>query len=62
MNVKTIGKDIMMYLLKIVLIICVLTIIFAIGLIVGYSVVGDGAHMFDVFKHQTWQHIINFVG
>ncbi|MGP4038872.1 DNA-directed RNA polymerase subunit beta [Gracilibacillus sp. D59] len=31
-----------------------------IGLIVGFSMLGDG-HPIDVLKWETWQHIIDFV-
>ncbi|WP_018930764.1 DNA-directed RNA polymerase subunit beta [Gracilibacillus lacisalsi] len=44
-----------------VLIIIVLSLFaLMIGLIVGFSILGDGSPL-DVLKWETWQHIIDFV-
>jgi hypothetical protein len=34
--------------------------LFALGLIIGYSVLGDGEAM-QVFDRQTWEHILEYV-
>lgn len=39
----------------------VLSMIFlAIGLVIGFSVIGDGRAI-DVFQWYTWQHILDFI-
>ncbi|WP_261130984.1 DNA-directed RNA polymerase subunit beta [Bacillus sp. Marseille-Q3570] len=46
--------------LRLIIVILLFALCLAGGLAVGYGVVGDG-EMMDVFKKDTWQHIIDIV-
>ncbi|OIU67717.1 DNA-directed RNA polymerase subunit beta [Rossellomorea aquimaris] len=46
--------------LRILLVIVLLAASLALGAMVGYGVIGDG-NPADVFKKETWQHIIDIV-
>ncbi|WP_153126315.1 DNA-directed RNA polymerase subunit beta [Peribacillus tepidiphilus] len=46
--------------LRIIMIALLIVISAAIGLVVGYSVFGDGKAL-DVFKKDTWVHIVDLV-
>ncbi|MCF6410964.1 DNA-directed RNA polymerase subunit beta [Pseudalkalibacillus salsuginis] len=46
--------------LRLIIIILLFALCLAGGLAVGYGVVGDG-NMMDVFKKDTWQHIVDIV-
>lgn len=45
---------------SIVLFIALALALFAVGLAVGYGVLGDG-EMMDVFKPEIWQHILDYI-
>lgn len=47
--------------LKVLIVIVLSLFALMIGLIVGFSIFGDGNPL-DVLKWETWQHIIDFVG
>ncbi|BBW97844.1 DNA-directed RNA polymerase subunit beta [Geobacillus sp. FSL W8-0032] len=47
-------------LLRLIMVIALMVICLAVGVAVGYSVIGDG-HWLDVFRPSTWQHIFDFV-
>lgn len=57
------SRDSMLYvgrqLLFVLLILVLALIIFCIGLMVGYSVVGDGDHAMSILSLDKWQEIIN---
>jgi hypothetical protein len=44
---------------KIFLVIILAIILFLVGLMVGYGVIGDGSPM-DVFNSELWAHIFDF--
>ena len=46
--------------LRLIVVFILIAISLALGLIVGYSIMGDGNAM-DVFQKSTWQHIIDIV-
>ncbi|WP_175990040.1 DNA-directed RNA polymerase subunit beta [Bacillus sp. Marseille-Q1617] len=46
--------------LRILLVVVLLAASLAIGAMVGYGVIGDG-NPTDVFKKETWQHIVDIV-
>lgn len=46
--------------LRIIVVIVLAGVALALGLMVGYGVIGNGEAM-DVFKKDTWQHIIDIV-
>ena len=47
-------------LLRILVVLLLLAISLAVGLAFGYGILGDGS-MLDIFKKETWQHIIDIV-
>lgn len=53
---KPIFKSIFIILLFIVAAIA----LFAVGLMIGYGVLGDGEAM-QVFERETWEHILEFI-
>ena len=57
------NRDTMLYvgrqLLFVFLIIILALIIFAVGLMVGYAVVGDGDNAVSILSLDKWQEIIN---
>ncbi|RRD32178.1 DNA-directed RNA polymerase subunit beta [Streptococcus minor] len=59
----TMNRDTMLYvgrqLLFVFLILILAFIIFAIGLMVGYSVVGDGDNAMSILSLDKWQEIIS---
>lgn len=46
--------------LRIILVICLLVVATVLGLIFGYSVLGDG-DTFDALKWSTWQHMLDII-
>ena len=46
--------------LRIIVVILIFGIATIAGLIVGYSIIGDGATS-DVLKGDTWQHLLNII-
>lgn len=54
-NLKYVGKQ-----LGLVLIILILAgIVFAAGLMIGYSVMGNGSNPWDVLSGKTWSEVIS---
>ncbi|QTJ59259.1 DNA-directed RNA polymerase subunit beta [Dolosigranulum pigrum] len=53
-------KDILFYLLKIVIVLVLLVVFFMVGAMIGYAVVGEGSNPLDVFDQQLWQHVLDF--
>ncbi|AZP03246.1 DNA-directed RNA polymerase subunit beta [Jeotgalibaca ciconiae] len=53
---KPIFKSIFIILLFIVAAVA----LFAVGLMIGYGVLGDGEAM-QVFERETWEHILEFI-
>ena len=46
--------------LRIIVVVLIFGIATITGLIVGYSIIGDGATS-DVLKSDTWQHLLNII-
>ncbi len=46
--------------LRVILVVLLFVILIALGLIIGYSVIGDGTAL-DVFKWETWKHILDII-
>jgi len=57
---RSIMKDILFYLLKIVIVLVLLVVFFMVGAMIGYAVVGEGSNPLDVFDQQLWQHALDF--
>ena len=54
------GKVILKSILKFIVFLLVVGLVFALGLIIGYAVIGKG-HVWAVFNQDTWRHIMNFL-
>lgn len=52
-------KYVLKQLLKIVIVIASIIGLFVAGTMIGYGVIGDGKPK-DVFKQETWTHILDF--
>lgn len=57
---KTHVKDVLHFLLKVLIFILVLALVFAIGLMLGYSIIGNGGNPLNVFDPNMWGNILNF--
>lgn len=53
-------KPIITTILWILLFLLLASVLFAIGLMVGYGVLGNGETM-QVFQRETWEHIVDFI-
>lgn len=53
-------KPIFKALFWIVFFVALAMVLFFAGLAIGYGVLGDG-EMMDVFKYETWQHILDYI-
>ncbi|HLR89260.1 MAG TPA: DNA-directed RNA polymerase subunit beta [Atopostipes sp.] len=61
MNWTNVLKSTLFYLLRFLLVVLLIVVAFAVGAMLGYSVVGDGANPMDVFNPELWEHILSFV-
>ncbi|SHE52481.1 DNA-directed RNA polymerase subunit beta [Atopostipes suicloacalis DSM 15692] len=61
MNWTNVLKSTLFYLLRFLLIVLLIIVAFAVGAMLGYSVIGDGANPMDIFNRELWEHILNFV-
>lgn len=61
MNWANVLKSTLFYLLRFLLVVLLIVVAFAVGAMLGYSVVGDGANPMDVFNPELWEHILSFV-
>jgi hypothetical protein len=61
MEWTSIFKNTLFFLLRFLLVILLLAVAFAVGTMLGYSVLGDGADPMEVFNPDLWEHILNFV-
>lgn len=48
--------------IRITLFLLLVLLLFVIGLMIGYSVLGDGGSPFAIFSGEVWQKIFEFVG
>jgi len=54
------SRDVLITLIKVLSVIASAIILFFIGLMIGYGVVGDGSPT-HVFSRALWQHIFEFI-
>ncbi|HEL2383907.1 TPA: DNA-directed RNA polymerase subunit beta [Streptococcus suis] len=54
-NLNYVGKN----LLLVTIVVLLALLIFALGLMVGYGVIGDGDNVFAVLSPAKWQDLIN---
>ena len=52
-------RYILVTLLKILVVISLVIILFVVGTMIGYGLIGNGNQM-DVFDEKIWTHIMNF--
>ena len=48
-------------LIRILIVLFLSVVVFCIGLMIGYAVIGEGESIFDIFQPTTWQNIRNFL-
>lgn len=61
MEWPSIFKNTLFFLLRFLLAVVLLIVAFAVGAMLGYSVIGDGADPMEVFNPDLWEHILNFI-
>ncbi|HEL2685219.1 TPA: DNA-directed RNA polymerase subunit beta [Streptococcus suis] len=54
-NLSYVGK----HLLSVFIVILIAILVFALGLMVGYGIIGDGDNMFAVLSPVKWQELIS---
>ncbi|HEM5490656.1 TPA: DNA-directed RNA polymerase subunit beta [Streptococcus suis] len=54
-NLNYVGKN----LLLVAIVVLLALLVFALGLMVGYGVIGDGDNLFAVLSPAKWQDLIN---
>ncbi|NQN49938.1 DNA-directed RNA polymerase subunit beta [Streptococcus suis] len=54
-NLNYVGKN----LLLVAIVVLLALLVFAVGLMVGYGVIGDGDNVFAVLSPAKWQDLIN---
>lgn len=52
-------KHILRQLIKVAVFILLILLLFLVGLVIGYGIIGDGKPL-DVLKSSTWEHIFQF--
>ncbi|MDN5371354.1 MAG: hypothetical protein PWR19_400 [Carnobacterium sp.] len=59
MTKEKIVLQIVTFVLKILLVIILIALVFVVGAMIGYGVLGDG-NPFAVFEKETWVHIFSY--
>lgn len=54
------NRYVLISLMKILLVIFLVIILFAVGTMIGYGIIGDGMPL-KVFSPKLWNHILDFV-
>lgn len=61
MRWATILKNTLFFLVKFILVVLLILVAFAVGAMLGYSILGDGGNPMEVFNPELWEHILNFI-
>lgn len=61
MEWTNILKRTLFYLLRVLLVVLLIVVAFAVGGMFGYSILGDGTDPMEIFNPDLWEHILNFV-
>lgn len=61
MEWTSVLKRTLFFLLRFVLVVLLIVVAFAVGAMLGYSILGDGSDPMEVFNPELWQHILNFI-
>ena len=60
-ELKNSGHLLLTALLRVLIFVIIAVILFALGLMVGYAVLGEGHNPFDIFPKEVWDKIFNFI-
>ena len=60
-RMKNSGHLLLTALLRVLIFVIIAVILFALGLMVGYAVLGEGHNPFDIFSKEVWDKIFNFI-
>ena len=60
-ELKNSGHLLLTALLRVLIFVIIAVILFALGLMVGYAVLGEGHNPFDIFSQEVWDKIFNFI-
>lgn len=61
MRWTNIAKRTLLFLLRFILAVLLIAVAFAVGAMIGYSILGDGSDPMEIFNPELWEHIFNFV-
>ena len=61
MRWTNIVKSTLLFLLRFVLAVLLIAVAFAVGAMIGYSIIGDGSDPMEIFNPELWEHILSFV-
>lgn len=61
MDVTNVLKKSFFYLLRVLLVVLLIAVAFAVGAMLGYSVIGEGENPMDIFNRELWDHILSFI-
>lgn len=61
MEWSRVVKSTLLFLLRVLLVVLLIVVAFAVGAMLGYSIIGDGSDPTDVFNPAMWEHILNFI-
>ena len=60
-ELKNSGHLLLTALLRVLIFVIIAVILFALGLMVGYAVLGEGHTRFDIFSKEVGDKIFNFI-
>lgn len=61
MRWTNIIKSTLLFLLRFILAVLLIIVAFAVGAMIGYSIIGDGSDPMEIFNPELWEHILSFV-
>lgn len=61
MEWTNVFKNTFFFLLRFLLVVLLIVVAFAVGAMLGYSILGDGTDPMEVFNPSLWEHIISFI-
>ena len=61
MEWTSVIKSSLFFILRVLLVLLLIAVAFAVGAMLGYSILGDGSDPMDVFNLEMWRNILNFI-
>lgn len=61
MDLTNAIKKSFFFLLRFLLVVLLIVVAFAVGAMLGYSIIGDGQDPTDIFNRELWEHILSFI-